>query len=136
MRKLTALAVTGALFFGGVGAAVAGGWSHIPRLKTTGAAFEKGTYKWESKNVNHGGFHIKGRLKDISGGDENNVYVQVKVEGYGWNRFNGKQGKKIQLDKIVYDGAAQYTRNASVRVCRDRGSLRPDNCSFTKSYHR
>ncbi|MFD7865764.1 hypothetical protein [Streptomyces sp. NPDC059783] len=136
MRKLTTLAVTGALFFGGMGAAVAGGWSPVPTLKTTGAVFVDGAYKWEPKGKNHGGFHFKGNLADAKKGDGNNVYMQVRVEGYSWNRLNGKQGKTVHLDKIVYDGAAQYTRKAWIRTCRDRGSLHPDNCSYTKRYAR
>ncbi|SDN94731.1 hypothetical protein SAMN04487981_107368 [Streptomyces sp. cf386] len=62
--------------------------------------------------------------------------MQVKVEGYDWNRFNGKQKKTVSLDKLVYDGAALHTDDVWVRARRDRGSLRPDNCSGTKHYSR
>ncbi|EDY46097.1 conserved hypothetical protein [Streptomyces sp. SPB074] len=62
------------------------------------------------------------------------MYVQAKVEGYSWNRFRGKQRGTVHMNKVVYDGAALYVSDAWIRVCRDRGSLRPDNCSPTKHY--
>ncbi|MFE4335458.1 hypothetical protein ACFRQM_40440, partial [Streptomyces sp. NPDC056831] len=34
----------------------------------------------------YGAFHRKGDLQDTSAGDGRNVRVQVKVEGYSWNR--------------------------------------------------
>ncbi|WP_371777258.1 hypothetical protein [Streptomyces sp. NBC_01438] len=76
-----------------MGAAVAGTWHLTPKLGTNGAAFVKGTYAWEPRGQNHGGFHFRGSLTDGSKSDGNNVYAQAKVEGYGWNRFSGKQGK-------------------------------------------
>ncbi|MFJ4899315.1 hypothetical protein [Streptomyces sp. NPDC088727] len=133
---MTTAAVATALFVGGMGTAVAGTWHLIPKLGTNGAAFVKGTYAWEPRGQNHGGFHFRGSLTDTSKSDGNNVYVQAKVEGYGWNRFSGKQGKAVPLDKVVYDGAAQFTKDAWVRVCRDRGSIHPDNCTVTKHYQR
>lgn len=136
MRKLTTGAIATALFVGGMGAAFAGTWHSIPELNTNGAAFVKGTYMWEPRGQNHGGFHLKGSLSDTTKSDGNNVYAQAKVEGYGWNRFAGKQGKALPLDKVVYDGAAQLTKHALLRMCRDRGSIHPDNCSVTKRYQR
>ncbi|MFD3941700.1 hypothetical protein [Streptomyces sp. NPDC058579] len=136
MRKLTTMAVAAALFLGGAGAAVADSWQKPDPLRTTGAWFSDWSYTWEPKGQNHGGFHFKGDLMDKLPKDGHNVYVQAKVEGYSWNRFNGVQKKSVHLDKIVYDGAAQYTSTAEIRVCRDRGSLRPDNCSFTNPYKR
>lgn len=136
MRKLATAAVAAALFVGGMGAAVAGAWHPIEELRTTGAAFVNGSYKWEPRGLNHGGFHLRGDASDTTRSDGNNVYVQTKVEGYGWNRFNGEQGKVVSLNKIVYDGAAQLTKEAWVRMCRDRGSIHPDNCSVTKHYKR
>ncbi|MEU9862041.1 hypothetical protein AB0D99_14275 [Streptomyces sp. NPDC047971] len=96
----------------------------------------KGTYKWEPKGQNHGGFHFRLSLKDADPADGHNVYVESKVEGYSWSRLYGKQKKTVQLDKVIYDGAAQYTNEAWIRACRDRGSLRPDNCADTASFKR
>lgn len=136
MRKLATVAMVAGLLVGGVGAAVADGWRTLPVLWTAGAEFSRGDYKWEPKGQNRGGFHFRGTLSDIKPDDGHNVYVQVKVEAYGWNRLNGVQRKSVKLDKVVWDGAAQYTSTADIRVCRDRGSLRPDNCSHTQSYRR
>ncbi|MDT0418721.1 hypothetical protein RM574_24895 [Streptomyces sp. DSM 41982] len=122
------------LFALGAGSAVAASWHSMKTLTTGGAAFRNGQYTFYPKSTNHGGFGFKGGLADTSKGDGHNVYVQAKVEGYSWRRFNGKQGKTVRLNKVVYDGAAQYVRHAALRVCRDRGSLRPDNCSPTRSY--
>ncbi|MGW7305025.1 hypothetical protein ACWGI1_05550 [Streptomyces sp. NPDC054835] len=119
-----------------MGGAVAASWHGIPLQHTTGAELQKGQYAFEPKGTNHGGFHFQGNLVDVEHTDGHNVYVQAKVEGYSWNRFNGVQLKTVALDRVVYDGAAQYTSEAWIRVCRDRGSLRPDNCSTQGHYKR
>ncbi|WP_232542735.1 hypothetical protein [Streptomyces sp. QHH-9511] len=93
-------------------------------------------YLWEPKGRNHGGFHFRGHLNDSKPNDGHNVYVEVRVEGYDWNRFKGVQKKKVSLDKVVWDGAAQYTSLAEMRACRDRGTLRPDNCSDPRTFSR
>ncbi|MEV1053298.1 hypothetical protein [Streptomyces sp. NPDC049887] len=60
--------------------------------------------------------------------------MQVKVEGYGWSRYNGKQKSSVSLNKLNWAGSQRYTDDAYIRVCRDKGSLNPDNCSPTKHY--
>ncbi|WP_349775403.1 hypothetical protein [Streptomyces vilmorinianum] len=130
------MAVATGLFLGGAGVAVADAWKSLGQMQTLGAELQDPEYRWWPKGQNHGGFNFRGRLKDLAPEDGHNVYVEVKVEGYSWNRFKGVQKKTIALDKVVYDGAAQYTKDADIRVCRDRGSLRPDNCTFPKSYRR
>ncbi|MEU6118071.1 hypothetical protein ABZ840_26430 [Streptomyces sp. NPDC047117] len=145
-RKLAVGALTGALFVGGAGAAFAGSagnveaaassWHKISTRKSSGVSFHSGSYKFEPKGAKRGAFHWKGYLKDTSAGDGHNVYAQVRVEGYGWGRFNGKQKKSVWKDKLSYDGAALYTKDAWIRACRDRGSFHPDNCSPTKHYKR
>ncbi|MEU6945721.1 hypothetical protein ABZ957_10855 [Streptomyces sp. NPDC046316] len=136
MRKLMTVAVAAGLFVGGAGVAVADGWERIPKLQTKGAEFGSAAYTWEPRGRNHGGFHFNGELADLNVKDGHNVSVEVKVNGYGWNTFKGVQNKRISLDKVVYDGAAQLTTDAWIRLCRDRGSLRPDNCSVTRHYQR
>ncbi|MER7535352.1 hypothetical protein ABTX77_11260 [Streptomyces sp. NPDC097704] len=136
MRKLAVAAVTAGLFVGGMGAAAADSWHDLAPFKTTGALFAEGMYKWEPAEVQQGAFHIKGELRDIGHGDNHNVYLLVKVHGYGWNRFNGVQKKSVWIDKLVHDGASRYTNTAEVRVCQNRGSLHPDNCSPTRSFKR
>ncbi len=75
-------------------------------------------------------------LDDTDNGDGHNVYMQVRVEGYDWSRYNGKQKKTVHFDQLNWDGAALHTDDAYIRVCRDKGSLNPDNCSPTKHYQR
>ncbi|MFF5934872.1 hypothetical protein [Streptomyces sp. NPDC012508] len=88
-----------------------------------------GKYKWEPRGQNHGGFHFDVKLTDDEDNDGHNVYLESKVEGYSWSRLYGVQRKTVTLKKVIYDGAAQITSEAWIRACRDRGSLRPDNCS-------
>ncbi|GGT67225.1 hypothetical protein [Streptomyces lateritius] len=139
MRKLATAAVVAGLFLGGAGAAVAAvadSWHKTPAFRDPGVEFAQVKYLWEPKGRNHGGFHFRGTLNDTDHGDGHNVYVEVKVEGYDWNRFKGVQRKKVSLDKVVWDGAAQYTSLAEMRACRDRGTLRPDNCSDPRTFSR
>ncbi|MFD5023569.1 hypothetical protein [Streptomyces sp. NPDC058373] len=106
-----------------MGMALAAAWRTIPELTRGSTAFGGGSYKWVPTGVNYGGSHFRGDLTDTSAGDGHNASVQAKAEGYSWNRFNGRQ------DKAVPDGAARYVRDTWIHVCRDRGSLCPDNCS-------
>ncbi|MFI9001678.1 hypothetical protein [Streptomyces sp. NPDC053541] len=135
MRKWVSVAIAAGLFFGGASGAVAAGWHRLD-LTTKGAAFA-GEYAWEPKNKNHGGFHFRGYLQDSVAGDGHNVYILARVEAYPFSRYNGVQRRKdVHLDEILYDGAALYSSTADIRVCRDRGSLRPDNCSPTRFFRR
>ncbi|MFC9393724.1 hypothetical protein ACFTWS_11275 [Streptomyces sp. NPDC057027] len=136
MRKLAAAVVAAGLFVGGMGVAVADSWHEAPIFKTTGARFAEARYTWEPAEVHQGAFHIKGELRDVGLDDNHNVYLQVKVHGYGWNRFDGVQKRSVRLDKLVHDGASRYTNTADVRVCRNRGSLHPDNCSPSRRFTR
>ncbi|MGW0465745.1 hypothetical protein ACWDX6_10790 [Streptomyces sp. NPDC003027] len=136
MRKLATVAVAAGLFVGGMGAAVADGWRKIPPLTTAGVHFAEGRYEWEPKGQGHGGLHFRGWLRDTAKNDGHNVYLDTKVEGYAWKRFKGVQKKSVLLDKVIYDGAVLQTGEAWLRACRDRGSLRPDNCSDTMYYKR
>ncbi|MEU7026771.1 hypothetical protein AB0A60_08765 [Streptomyces sp. NPDC046275] len=136
MRKWVSVAIAAGLFFGGAGGAVADSVRTIAPLHAVGVQFGKGSYQFEPKSRNHGGFHFRGVLSDLMPNDGHNVYVEVKVEAYDWNRFKGTQKKSVTIDRVVWDGAAQYTSEARIRACRDRGSLRPDNCSPTRHYRR
>ncbi|MEU9137134.1 hypothetical protein AB0D33_14405 [Streptomyces sp. NPDC048404] len=136
MRKLAVGVLAGGIFALSAGTAMAVSWHDIPTLTTGGASFKDGQYAFWPSGQNHGAFEWKGNLKDTDNGDGHNVYIQVRVEGYDWSRYNGKQRTSVPLDKLNWDGAAQYTSNAYIRVCRDKGSLNPDNCSPTKHYQR
>ncbi|GAA2598470.1 MULTISPECIES: hypothetical protein [Streptomyces] len=136
MRKLAVGALAAGLFAMGAGTAFAASWHDIPTLSTGGAKFHHGQYKWHPAGVNHGAFEWKGQLQDADHGDGHNVYVQVKVEGYDWNRYNGKQKKTVPVGASNWAPPQRYTDDAYIRVCRDKGSFNPDNCSTTKHYQR
>ncbi|MFD3331311.1 hypothetical protein ACFWV1_01425 [Streptomyces sp. NPDC058700] len=127
MRKFATAVVAAGLFFGGMGVAVADS-THELVMKTPGAKFV-GTYAWQPTSRIPSGLHVQGDLIDRAGEDGHNVYLRMKVEGYAWGRINGTQRKTVKIDKVFSDGAVLKTKNVRLQTCRDRGSLRPDNCS-------
>jgi hypothetical protein len=127
--------VAAGVFAGGAGVAVAGSWHELPVLPSSGVKFYGGHYKFNEARVNHGAFEWKGKLQDKSKGDGHNVYMLSKIEGHDWQRYYGKQGRTVSLHRSNWDGAQAYTTNAYLRACRDRGSLRPDNCSEIVHHH-
>ncbi|MFI1027293.1 hypothetical protein [Streptomyces sp. NPDC020951] len=106
----------------------------IPNLHSPGVDFDNGRYEFNRPGTNHGAFEWWGRLTDASPNDGHNVYAEVKIVGHDWVRYYGRQGSSVQLHKSNWDGAQRYTGQARFRVCRDRGSLRPDNCAPAKLY--
>ncbi|MFE7552087.1 hypothetical protein [Streptomyces gardneri] len=134
MRKLATAVVAAGLFFGGMGVAVADSW-HGLTMATTGAEF-KGSYTWEPPLKKHGGFRVKGRMADVDHGDGHNIYLRAKVEGYDWVRVKGVQRKTVEINEVFFDGAVLQTKYVEIQVCRDRGSLRPDNCSPLRKFRR
>ncbi|MEU0664558.1 hypothetical protein ABZ508_07580 [Streptomyces lavendulocolor] len=134
MRKLATGVLTAGLFIVGATTAAAASWRGIPTLSTGGASFTGGQYTFHPAGSNHGAFQWKGKLNDTDHRDGHNVYMQVKVEGYDWSRYNGKQKESVSLNKLNWAPAQRYTDDAYIRVCRDKGSFNPDNCSETKHY--
>jgi hypothetical protein len=125
---LAGLAAAG-LILTAAGTAAAAWGSPIRMLKSEGVRLVEGQYKFNPAGINHGSFEWQGRLSDVDSGDGNNVYLQVRVEGHDWVRYYGKQKQSVWLHHSNWDGAERYTQDAYMRACRDRGSLRPDNCS-------
>jgi hypothetical protein len=137
MRKFATAVVAAGLFFGGMGVAAADSWHSVSDpLVTTGASFEEVKYRWEPAGVKHGGFRFKGALRDLNYNDGHNVYVEARAHAYGWQRFKGVQKGTVSLNESVHDGATRYTNTADMRVCRDRGALRPNNCSHIRAFKR
>ncbi len=97
---------------------------------TTGASFS-GSYLFNAPGTNHGGFEFYGYLSDTSCSDGNNVKTEAAPEGYGFSSFYGTQCAKVHQDDYVYIGDQTYVSYAYWKVCRDRGTLYPDNCSAT-----
>ncbi|MFE7836380.1 hypothetical protein ACFU53_10070 [Streptomyces sp. NPDC057474] len=134
MKRATIGIVAAGLVLTGAGAALAVQQGSIPKLETRGVEFTDGHYKFNPPGTNHGSFEWSGLLRDVNAGDGHNVYVQVRVEGHGWARYYGKQRRAVRVHHSDWSGAQRYTDDASIRVCRDRGSLRPDNCSPAQSF--
>ncbi|MDQ0683735.1 hypothetical protein QFZ56_002698 [Streptomyces achromogenes] len=122
------------LFLTGVGSAVADSWRPIQDATTVGAVFEDAEYRFNPPERNHGSFEWRGSLRDDSDGDGHNVYLQVRVEGLAWARYNGKQRQSVRLHNANWVGAQRYISKAELRVCRNRGSLHPDNCSHIRKF--
>lgn len=114
----------------GVGTASAGSFYH----STTGALMN-GTYEFYPNGVSHGAFHFWGTLNDTKN-DGNAVKQQVRVHGYGYNTWYSGVDSDVYLNQNVWDGAMTQTNYARAKVCRDRGSLYPDNCSTEQRYDR
>ena len=129
MKRVAVGAVVAGLIFAAAGAALALEQGRIPKLQSAGSQFDEGAYKFNPPGANHGAFEWSGTLTDTSPRDGHNVYVQVKVEGHGWARYYGTQGRAVWLHHSDWSGSQRYTDDAWIRVCRDRGVLNPDNCS-------
>jgi hypothetical protein len=133
-KFVVGLTVAG-LFLVGAGTAFATSSHPISLLHTPGAQFA-GNYTFWPRGQHHGSFEWKGNLADTYPKDGHNVYMQARIEGYTWKRYNGKQKHIVHLDHHNWSGDQLYTTNAWLRVCRDRGSLHPDNCSHPRHFHR
>lgn len=129
MKSAVLGAVAAGLLVVGAGAAVADSWHKIPSMKTGGADFQDGRHRFNPPERDHGSFEWEGKLRDTNRADGHNVYLLVRVEAHPWVRYKGKQRKTVSLHHSNWDGAQLYTNKAEMKVCRDRGSLRPDNCS-------
>ncbi|MFE1908004.1 hypothetical protein ACFW96_30715 [Streptomyces gardneri] len=134
MRKLATAVVAAGLFFGGMGVAVADA-KHDLIMKSSGVEFV-GTYQWQPTTQVPSGLHLKGELRDKNSDDGHNVYLRVQVERYAWSRLKGVQKKNVKVDEVYHDGAVLKTKEVRMEVCRDRGSLRPDNCSPERLFSR
>ena len=104
-------------------------------LNATGVALEGGRYTWlASSGCDHPaeGFDYSGYLKDTAA-DGNGVFVQAKVDGYGWTPriyHSGGSGTRKWIDRrnVHVTGAVCYHETGRVQVCQDRGTLFPDIC--------
>ncbi|MFG2571505.1 hypothetical protein [Streptomyces sp. NPDC048481] len=131
-RAVLGLAALGLVFSGAVAAFASPVKGAIPDLEATGVAFTGGRYVFNRPTVNHGAFEWSGWLRDTVAADRHNVYVEVKAQGHDWLRYYGKQRSSVKLHHSNWNGAQRYTGEARLRACRDRGTLRPDNCLQSK----
>jgi hypothetical protein len=133
-KALTPAAVVVGLV--GVGAATAvAAESGDFGVATEGAAFY-GNYEYYPNHVNHGAFHFKGILDDVLN-DDDQIYAQVSVAGFGPKTYKGGADlTQTWVEDTRWDPGATRTDQAYIRVCRDTGFPRPDNCSANKAYPR
>jgi hypothetical protein len=105
-------------------------------LSTTGVQFNSGAYTWLASPDCSGeseGFDYSGYLKDTAA-DGNAVFVQAKVDGYGWTPRiyqSGGSGTQKWIDRrnVHVSGDVCYHTTGKVEVCQDRGTLVPDLCT-------
>ncbi|WP_393083419.1 hypothetical protein [Streptomyces sp. LN704] len=134
MKRVWAGVVAAGVFMVGAGTAVAASWQGLPDMGVQGVRFDQGKYKFNPAGQNHGAFEWAGYLHDSLARDGRNVYMQVRVEGHGPVRYYGKRGRTVLLHKSNWDGAQQYTDDAYIRACVDRGAAQWDLCSRELHY--
>jgi hypothetical protein len=126
--------VLGLLGLAGATAAASAAADHGEiNVATPGAAFY-GDYDYHPIGVRHGAFHYRGVLDDILD-DDDRVKIEVRVEGYRARIHWAPLDTDAYVDAERWDPAATRTDHAWVKVCRDRGFPRDDNCN-EKPYHR
>lgn len=109
-------------------------------LSTTGASFTGITYSFDPwpcnstcQNGTISGMNYYGTLKDTSASDGNSVFVHAKIDAYGY-AARVYTSSSLAVGQKVYVSDPPAT--GSVQLCRDRGTLYPDNCTSTPTLRR
>jgi hypothetical protein len=146
MRKsATAVALAATALFGTAGLAQATGSGTVPSLVTTGASFTQGVWWFDPWPCNSScykgqfsGFNYHGYLNDTQA-DGNAPKVHGKVDGYDWgpDHYNKNgNGTRVYVSEKLFDRNGDPSTGAQLQVCRDRGSLLPDNCKSSPVFSR
>ena len=125
----TAMATTGVAFAASSGT--------YPNLVTTGATLAKISWSFD-RNAPSAGFNYSGNLKDTLA-DGNAPFVHAKTDGYDYATriYNNKgAGTSLSVSQKVYDANGDPAQSAVIEVCRDRGTLYPDNCATSSRIYR
>ncbi|MFC0707359.1 hypothetical protein [Cellulomonas uda] len=135
MKKIMVGAIlTGALIAGGASTAFAG---TLPNFSTTGASFTSIKHNFDPwpctsacKDGKWSGWNWSGYLADTKD-DGNHVKIQSKVDGYGWSNSVYWKGGANTRTYLSYKTTAggDPAQTGQLHLCRDRGSLLPDNCA-------
>lgn len=92
-----------------------------------------GTVYFAPENQNHGGFVFDGTTHDTSNNDDE-VYLEVAVEGYSPNEFRNPVDKDQSWNKVVWDYQAVRTDHAKMRICNSDAFW--DTCSDWHAFNR
>ncbi|MFC9897249.1 hypothetical protein ACFVMC_26470 [Nocardia sp. NPDC127579] len=92
-----------------------------------------GTVYFAPPGPNHGGFVFNGTTHDTSNNDDE-VYLEVAVEGYSPNEFRNPVDKDKNWNQVVWDYQAVHTDNARMRICNSDFAW--DTCSDWQSFKR
>ncbi|QIS03704.1 hypothetical protein F5X71_16465 [Nocardia brasiliensis] len=92
-----------------------------------------GNVYFASADQNHGGFVFHGTSDDTENNDQE-IYLQVSVEGYSAVEFYNPVDKDKNWSKVVWDPQAIRTNEAWMRVCNS--DAWSDTCSEWKHFKR
>ncbi|WP_024799964.1 hypothetical protein [Nocardia sp. BMG51109] len=92
-----------------------------------------GSVYFAAPGSNHGGFVFSGTSDDTSNNDQE-VYLEVAVEGYSPNEFRNPVDKDKTWNQVVWDPAAVHTDHARMRICNSDAFW--DTCSDWRSFTR
>lgn len=101
-------------------------------ITVDGGKFSGSVY-FAAPGSNHGGFVFNGTSYDTSNNDQE-VYLEVAVEGYAPNEFRNPVDKDKKWNKVVWDGQAVHTDHAKMRICNSDAFW--DTCSGWRSFTR
>ncbi|KHL19354.1 hypothetical protein CLV56_2271 [Mumia flava] len=108
------------------------GWKAVKQGNGQAEAKFVGYKKWYSRNDHHGGFRIKGQLKDLKNNDRA-VKFQIKVVGYSPKVYNAPEDANRTIpDRIHHDPAMTITPCARIQTCER--NVGPDDCSAWRKY--
>jgi hypothetical protein len=110
------------------------GWKTGSQTNPNGNATFAYSYMWYSKNDNHGGFRVKGTLKDNNKKNGRANKVEISVAGYKAKEYKATKDKDLTVPDLVhYDYAMLITPDGYIKTC-ETISLYPDNCSAKKKF--
>lgn len=112
-------------------------------LTTTGAKFTGINYSfdpWPCNSQCAGGknsvMNFSGSLADTNTGDKNDVFVEAKIDGYGYagKTYTSSSKRTVSVSKKIYK--YDPAQSGKINLCRDRGILAPNNCTTSPTLYR
>ncbi len=116
--------------------------STMSTLTTTGAKFSSINYTFQPKcitsscgtSTSYNGVNYSGTLKDTKS-DGHRVFLRAKVDGYGYSSklyTGGTRYISRRVSSPAYDPVGSF----KIQLCRDKGTLLPDNCTASPTVYR